>query len=178
MFLTYFRRISKGTLERSSTNLGSIRHVGTSLPNYFHAFSIPFRNPDAPLKRTSPISSSLLIEINSLRRNSNVFTSVIYNPFPLVFRYSNNRVLFCLCAFTMTGPGGNNRPSRRIRKHFYITSSRQKAPTSRENYASELRQVMILLLSRVGSTSCEQMVAYGRNHFMLFQNIVLLCMKN
>ena len=42
------------------------------------------------------------IQINSLRRNNNVFTTVICNPLDLVSFYSNNRVLSRLPVSTMT----------------------------------------------------------------------------
>jgi hypothetical protein len=126
--------------------------------------------------------SSLLIQISSLRRINNVFTSVIYKPLDLISRYLNNRVLSKLRPSSMTRlvMGSKHFFTRihRTRKPFYITSRRQRNPALRENYASELHQVMILRLSRVGRTSYEQMVGYGRVHYTLFQNIILLCMKN
>ena len=77
--LTGFRKyslkhghISKGALEGPSREMGP--HVSTSLPTNLRAFSIPFRrNPDRPLN----MSLSPLIQINSLRRSNNVFTSAI-----------------------------------------------------------------------------------------------------
>ena len=45
-------------------------------------------------------------------------------------------------------------------------------------YASELHQVMILRLSKVDRTSCEETVCCGRVHFIAFRNIILLCMRN
>jgi len=71
-----------------------------------------------------------------------------------------------------------NYPTHQPRKPFYITPYRQKDPASREKYASELHQVRILRLSKVDRTSCELMVCRGSVHFMLFQNLFLLCMKN
>ena len=89
--------IPKGALERSSkTNLREMSRVSTSLPTNFHAFSIPFRNAD------SPMSSSLLIQISSLRRNNNLFTSVIKNSFDLISHYTINRVFSRLPASAMT----------------------------------------------------------------------------
>ena len=69
-------RISQGALKRSlCSKLREIRSiVSTSLPNDFHAFSIPF---SIQQKMASHTTSSLLIQINSLRRNNNAFTSVI-----------------------------------------------------------------------------------------------------
>ena len=86
--------ISQGAVERSlCTNIREIRSlVSTSLPNDFHAFSIPFSIQDSE-KMASNTTSSLLIQINSLRRNNNAFTSVIYNALHLISRCSNNRVL-------------------------------------------------------------------------------------
>jgi hypothetical protein len=46
------------------------------------------------------------------------------------------------------------------------------------NYASELYQVMMLRLSKVGRTSCVQTVGHGRVHYLLFQNTIFLCMQN
>jgi hypothetical protein len=57
-------------------------------------------------------------------------------------------------------------PTNQIRKLFYITLCRQKNPASLENYASELHQVMILRLSKVDQTSCEQTVYHGHVHFI------------
>ena len=59
-----------------------------SLPNDFHLFRIPFS-----------IQGSLLIQINSLRRNNNVFTS---NPLHLVSGYLINRGLSRLSTSSMT----------------------------------------------------------------------------
>ena len=125
-------------------------------------------------------SSSLLIQISLLRRNSNVFTSVIYDLLDLMSRYSNNRLLSLLRTSTMTRltRPGRASPTHQTRKLFYTTSRRQKSLASRENYASELHQVMILRLSRVDRTSCYQMVSHGRVHFILLQNIIFLCMTN
>ena len=128
-------------------------------------------------------TSSLLIQISSLRRNNDVFTSIICNPFHLVSRYSNNRVLL-LRTFRelhMTGLVKAKefiQPTHQTRKAFYITPCRQKNPALRENYASELHQPKMLRLLKVGRTSCYRMVGYGRVHFILFQNIIFLCMKN
>ena len=185
------RRISKGTLERSlNTNPRELGpRVSTGLPTNFHAFSIPFRNSDGPLKMTRlvrlPISSSLLIQISSLRRNKHVFPSVIYIPLYLVFRYLNNRVLSLLRASSMTQGArlatqatGGSSSTQHPRKPSSITPCRQTNPALQENYASELYRLMILRLSRVGRTSRYQMVSHGRVHFILFQNIILVCMKN
>ena len=64
--------LSEGALERSlSPNLREIgSRVSISLLNDFHAFSIPFS------LMASDTTSSLSIQINSLRRNNNAFTSV------------------------------------------------------------------------------------------------------
>ena len=122
--------IPKGALERSSkTNLREMSRVSTSLPTNFHAFSIPFRMASK--------SSSLLIQISSLRRNNNVFTLIIYSTFLLMSRYTNKRVLSRLTTSTMTGLFGECSCTHQTRKPFYITSRHQKNPASRENYASE-----------------------------------------
>ena len=124
-------------------------------------------------------TSSLLIQISSLRRNNNVFTSVICNPFLLVSRYSDNRVLSSLKASYMTGfERGTIRPTHQTRRPSYITPCQQKNPASRENYVSELHQATMLRLLKVGRTSYYRMVSYGRVHFIFFQNIIFLCMKN
>ena len=143
-------------------------------------FSISFRNPtDGSLKVKT--SLSLLIQKSSLTRSNNVFPSVIYKPLNLISRYSNDRVPSLLKTYTMTGltkQWCNQRPTHQARKPFYITPRRQKNRASRENYASELYQVSILRLSRVGRTSCYQMVEYGRVHFIVFQDLIPLFMKN
>ena len=158
--LTDFRSFSRTHGHTSMRALDKPREaspvVSTILPPNFHAFSIiPFRDmEDFSLKMKS--SLSLLIQISSLRRNNNVFTSVIYNPFNSMSGCSNNGDLSRPRKFAMTRltrQTGCTRPSHRRRKPFYITSPLQKNPASRENYASELHQVMILRLSRVGRTS-------------------------
>ena len=151
-------RISMGALGRSSdTNPRKMSSfVSTSLPTIFHAFSTPFRDADGYLKVAS-ISSSLLIQISSLRRNKKVFPSVIYNAFGQIPRHTNNGALprRIASASTLTRlPWRSHGGTHRTREPFYITPCRQKNPASRENYASELHQVMILRLSRVGRTSC------------------------
>ena len=165
--------ISKGALERSlSTNPSEINSlVSTSFRNDFHAFSIPFSIQDA---YPNIISSPLILK-SSLRRIKNVFTSIIWFPLKLVSRYSINRVLFLLRPYAMTSFAYL---SHQARKPFYITLSRRENPASQENYASELYQVMIMHLLKVGRTSYEQMVILGRAHFTFFQKYILLCMKN
>ena len=172
-------RISKGAGERPlNTNLREMNpRVSTSFPTNFHAFSIPFRK--ALNVKMNSVSLSLSIQISSMRRNNNVFKSVIYNPFDLISRYANIRIPSRFPASNMTRPGsGRLCPSHQTRKPFYITTSRQKYHALGENYASELHQVIILRLSRVGRTSCDLMVSYGRVHFILFQNIIFFCMKS
>ena len=183
-------RISKGILERSlNTNPRELGpRVSTGFPTNFHAFSIPFRNTDSPLTwilTRLPISSSLLIQISSLRRNKHVFPSDIYVPLYLVFRYLNNRVLSLLIASIMTRGArlesqttSRSGSTQHPRKPFSITPCRQTNPALQENYASELYRLMILRLSRVGRTSCCQMIDYGHVRFILFQSIIYLCMKN
>jgi hypothetical protein len=106
------------------------------------------------------MSSSLLIQISSMRRINNVFASVIEIPLHLI---SDNRRLTMLCASNMTlaretrgrGRGrGTPSESHQTRMPFYIIPCCQKNSASVENYASDLHQVMILRLSRVGRTSC------------------------
>ena len=172
-------RISKGAGERPlNTNPREMSpRVSTSFPTNFHAFSIPFRKA-LHVKMTS-VSLSLSIQISSMRKNNNALTSVIYNPFDLISRYTNIRVPSRFPASVMIRPGrGRLRPSHRTRKPFYITTSHQKDHALRENYASELHQVIILRLSRVGRTSCDLMVSHGRVHFILFQNIIFFCIKS
>ena len=160
-------------------NLHKIRHiVSTSLQTNFHAFSIAFRNSDDPLIVACE-SSSLLIQISSLRRNSNLLTSVINNSLDLGLRYSSNQVVSYLGPLSgMNMLTTKTRPFHQTRKPFYITPRRQKNPASRENYASALHQATILRLSKAGRISCETMVSYGCVHFTAFQNITFLCMKN
>jgi hypothetical protein len=84
------------------------------------------------------MSSSLLIQISSLRRNNNVFASAIYNALHLRSRYSNNRSK--LRTSTMTGLARivNACPTHQTRMPFYIIPCCQKNPASVENYASDL----------------------------------------
>jgi hypothetical protein len=124
------------------------------------------------------MSSSPLIQISLLRRINNVFAS-IYDPLHLISRYSDNRRLSMLRASTMISLAretrGRARPYPRDTNAFLC---RQKKPAFVENYPSDLHQVMILRLSRVGRTSCEQIVGHGCVHFIFFQNIIPLCVKN
>ena len=108
--------------------------------------------------------------------------------------YSSNPVLSCRGAWIITRltswalPGAYGQiylyPTlnsiQQAWKSFYITPFLQKNLASRENYASELYQVMITRLLKVGRTSCSLMVGHGHVRFMLFQNlnIFFLCMKN
>ena len=57
-------------------------------------------------------------------------------------------------------------------KAFLYYSKSPENHASRENYASELHQAMILRLSRVGRTSCDLIVSHGfiNWHLLLFQN--------
>ena len=189
MFL-YFRSFSRihgrTSLERSlSTNLPEKEpQVSTTrLPNDFHEFSIPFRIQTSRKfsEMASHMSSSLLIPKNFLRRNNNVFTSVICNTFHLISRNPtwtwSNRVLSSLRPSYMTGllRGVQRLPTHQTRKPFYITPFHQENHASQENYASESHQVMIMCLLKMDPTSCEKMVILGRVHFKF---LFLLCMKN
>ena len=150
------------------------------LTNDFHMFSISF---SLPIKMASDTTSSLLIQINSPRRNNNVFTSVIYNPLKLVVSPSNNRRVSLLRNWatpTLTRELRSLRryPTHQIRKPSYIIICRQKNPVSPENCASELHRVMILPFSKVGGIFCVPMVRYGRVHFFNFQKLSILCMKD
>ena len=152
-FLCKHGRISKGAQERSSsTNLGELKVLSTdNVIFYFHAFTIPFREAD--VLSASCLSSSHLIQKNSLRRNNDVFTLVICSPLHLLSRYTINRVLSGLRVSPLASTRGATRTSHRTPKPFYITLGREKDPALRENYACELYQVMILHLSRAGLTS-------------------------
>ena len=81
-----------------------------------------------------------------------------------------------MSSFTKREHACSTRTSHRTQKSICIILCRQKNPDSREDYASELHQV-ILRLSKVGRTSCEQMVSHGRVQFIIFQSFMLLCMK-
>ena len=144
-------------------------------------FSISFSLPLKIASDTTQTTSSLLIQINSPRRNNNVFTSVIYSPFHLLS--SSNMSLLRTCGWSTPTLRRETRslrrcPTHQIRKPFYIILCRQNNPASPENCASELRQVMILHFSKVGGTSCVRMVRYGRVHFFISQSSSLFCMKN
>ena len=149
--------------------------VSTSLQTNIHAFSIALRNSDDPLKMPS---SSLLIQISSLRRNNNLLTSVIKFVLSLGSRCSSNQVVSYLRPSSIAKLTTAKRPFHQTRKPFYITPSRQKNLASRENYASALHQATILRLSKVGRTSLMGMISYGRVHSIAFQNIIFLCMRN
>ena len=95
--------ILKGALKRPlSTDLHEISPpVSASLPNNIHPFNISFRNQDGPLEKHCHITSSLLIQRSSPRRNKDVFASVISNNFHLMSP-SNYRMLSFLRPFSMT----------------------------------------------------------------------------
>ena len=178
-------RISMGALERSS-DINPRRmssSVSTSLPTIFHVFSTPFRDAEGYLKVT-PMPFSLLIQTSSLRRDNDVFPSVINDVLSQISCYTKNGALPSLPRVPSTltrltrKSWSHSGGTHRTREPFYITPRRQKNPASRENYASELHQVMILRLSRVGRTSYYQMVSHGRVNFILFQNIILVFIKN
>ena len=150
----YRKGIAGGTIR---VRHKSIRNKFTGkyyIPTNFYSSSIPFRNA-RPGKALFQLFT-LLIQISSLRRINNVFTSIIDHGFNLISHYTNNRVLSRLRSWAMTstwivGPC----LIHQTRKPFYTTRYRQKNPASQGNYAYELHQVMILRLSRVGQTSCE-----------------------
>ena len=176
-FLRKHGRISKGAQERlSSTDSGEIKVRSTdNMSSFLRVFTIPFRD-DGILRKTA-VSSSPLIQISSLRRNNDVFTSVICNPLILLSRYRINLVLSYLRASELTSTWGGPGLSHRTPKPFYITIRHQKHLALQENYAFELYQVMVLHLSRVDLT-WDSRVRYGRVHFTCSQNIIFLCMKN
>jgi hypothetical protein len=130
------------------------------------------------LKKSCLISSSPLIQISSLRRNNNVLTSVISNPFVQISCYTINRVLSNVLPSPMILSHMHTCPTHRTPNPFYIALCRQKSPALRQNYASELQQEMILHLSRACLTSCIQMVSHGRVHFAFSQGVIMLCIKN
>ena len=176
-FLRKHGHISKRAQERlSSTDSGEIKVLSTgNVVFHFHALTIiPFRYPD-------DMSSSPLIQISSLRRNNDVFLSVIRINSVFISRHTINRVLSRLVAsqssITWTPRRGSAGSFHRTPKLSYITLDREKDPALQENYASELYQVMIPHRSKVGLT-WNQMVSHGRVHFWHSQNLTLLCMKN
>ena len=120
--------------------------------------SIPFgKHPDG----RPAISSSLLIQISSLRRNKNVLKSVIYLTSHLLSHNVDNRCLSGVRVhpWYMTSRARRACPAHQTRMSLYITTCRQENLASRENYASELHQAMTLRLSKVDQTSCDQMSA-------------------
>ena len=177
-FLRKHGHISKGAQERlSSTDSGEIKVLSTdNVVFYFHALTIiPLRYPD-------DMSSSPLIQISLLRRNNDVFPSVIRINSVFISRYTINRVLSGLVtsqsSLTWVSTRGSAGSFHRTPKLSYITLGREKDPALQENYASELYQVMILHRSKAGLTSWDQMVSHGRVHFWHSQKLTLLCMKN
>ena len=134
--------------------------VSTSLPINFHEFSIPLRK----------------FEISLLRRNNVLFPSVFYKSNTI---YLATQIIESCQTFAH--PLWHELPvslaahvlPHQTRKPFYITTCRQKNPASRENYASELHQVMIMRLLKGGSDLLRRMVSYdGRVHFILFNHIL------
>ena len=136
-------QISKGALERSlSTNL-SPRVSPIYQPTFDFSLSIPFRKPDW-------LKTGLQVEVVTLDPNK--------------FADKNRQPLAIGSLQFFRRRASPTSISHRTQKPFYNSLCRQKNPASRENYASELYQV-ILRLSRVGQTSWEQMVSYGRVQF-------------
>ena len=79
------------------------------------------------------ISLSLLIQISSLRRNNNVFTSVINNHLILMSRYTKKGILSWLGASAMTRLTRHpNGCTHRTRKPFCISKSPEKPRIARE----------------------------------------------
>ena len=71
--------------------------------------------------------------------------------------------------------------THQTRKPFYVTSCRQKNPVSLENYASELHQVVNCVFREAYRTFANKwsaIVLNSRVHFIPFQNIILLYMRN
>ena len=67
-----------------------------------NAFTIPFRDTTPNLKSNRPVQFSPSIPISLLKRNKGLFISVICNAFHFVLRYTINRVLSWVHAFTVT----------------------------------------------------------------------------
>ena len=147
--------ISKGALERSLASQ-KLREINARVSKWllmmsrftFTRFTIPFRFRHIVLQE----SLSPLIQVSLPKRSNVVFTSVICNPLNLLSRYAINRVLLWFEEWSMIA-GGYPRPTHPTQRPFYITLNRQKNHALRENYASELHQVMIIHLSRAGLTS-------------------------
>jgi hypothetical protein len=105
--------------------------------------------------------SSPLIQISSLRRNNNVFTSVIWKRLIPISCYKINRLpsnawnsaMIIILGIPNQAPGYPG-PTHQTTNSFYITLRRQENPALRQSYASELHQVVLLHLSRAGLTSC------------------------
>jgi hypothetical protein len=153
-------RISKRALEKSSsTNSCEINPLVITVTTdnvvfYFHAFTIPFRHMHLDPGSTVSLEESLSpsIQENLLRTSNDVFKSVMCNTLNLLSRYTINRGLLWVESSTMIARGQAN-TTHQTQKPFYITLRRQKNHAFRGNFASELHQVIILHLSRVGLTS-------------------------
>ena len=129
--------ISKGALERSlSTNQPKTSPpvVSSSLPTNLQAFTSPFRKQR---DRRPAISSSLLIQISSLRRNKNVLRSVIYNISSHLSQNVVNRGLSGVRPWYMTIWPRSACAAHQTRMSFYITTCRPRNLALRENYVSE-----------------------------------------
>ena len=148
-FLLKHGRISKGALGRSSsTNLREIDpHVSTDYLFYFHACTIPSRDV---LEKTTATSLSPLIQVSLPRRSNAVFTSA--NSFYLMSLFTINREVFWV-NLTIIASFRYACPSHQTPQPFYTIFRRHKDHALRENYASDLQQVMIMHLSREGLTS-------------------------
>lgn len=130
------------------------------------------------------ISSSPLIQINLLRRNKDVFTSVTCKSFKFLSCYTINRVL---SVFRPSTTKGIPVPTRKkgcaiylTLKPFYITVRCQKNPPLRQ-FAGELCLRVTSRDDPASFESCltfwEKMVGYGRVHLTGSQDIVNLCKK-
>jgi hypothetical protein len=71
----------------------------------FHAFNIPFRYDAADEFQEKSISSTPLIQKSSMRKNNNLFLSVISDVLCPMSRYTIIRVLSQLRIFSMTSHG-------------------------------------------------------------------------
>ena len=147
----HLKGIARGTIRHKSTR--NTKFTGKYyIPTNIHSSRIPFRNA-SPVKALLQLFT-LLIQISSLRRINNVFTSIIEYFLNLISRYTNNRVLSRFRSWTIRTRTSGACLIHQTRKPFYTTRYRQKNPASQGNYAYELHQVMMLLLF-VGQTSCE-----------------------
>ena len=128
--------------------------VSTSIPTNFYTFSILFRKPGNLERALWPLFS-LLIQISPLRR-INLFTSVLVLENGQTF-FRQTIEFYPVSAHGLWHQQDFAAPALSTRHECLsiLLDVARKTPYRGGNYAYELHQVMMMLLSRVRRTSCD-----------------------